>query len=152
LVSSTSRAIQAAYFIPSTSLTTTLSTTEPALVPGVSMRAGDTYREGGELPEDSTHMSRKAYTQKIAMSGSKVIEAGSSLDLNKSSFEGIDAGPSTATFGAASGIGATESFEALPMSMSLLSSKMLSDDLDPFEGSRKVSRATDGIKKKSSLA
>jgi hypothetical protein len=89
--------------------------------------------EGGQFPEDSKHISRKAYNHKMnTLAASRILDGPSTFDFNKSS--SFEAGPSTMT----PTVGARESFDALPMSMSLLSSKLLQDDIDPFEGSRKV--------------
>lgn len=103
------------------------------MVPGTALRSGDVYIEGGDFPEDSKHLSRKAYNHKMStLSASKILDGPPIIDINKSS--DFEAGPSTMTLS----VGARESFDALPMSMSLLSSKLLQEDIDPFEGSRKV--------------
>ena len=103
------------------------------MAPGTALRSGDVYIEGGDLPEDATHISRKAYTQKIStMSASRLLDSSPTLDLNRSS--DFEAGPSTMTLS----VGAGESFDALPLSMSLLSTKLNADDINPFEGSRKI--------------
>ena len=105
------------------------------MVPGTSFHSGDVLIEGGEFREDSKHISRKAYDQKMSMLSASRTLGSPTFDLNKSS--DFEAGPSTMTFSAV-GVGAGESFDALPMSMSLLSSKLLAEDIDPFEGSRKL--------------
>ena len=99
------------------------------------MRNGETLRDGGDIPEESHRISRKTYTQRM-LSQSSRLDSGMSQELNRSSYEGLEAGPSTVTFGT-SGVAGGDSFEALPMSMSLLQTKMMAKDLDPFEGSRK---------------
>ena len=53
-----------------------LSTTEPALNPGVSMRSNDgSLREGGELPESRNNPTRKAYAQRIASASASTIQS-----------------------------------------------------------------------------
>lgn len=134
-----SREVEAEYFVPSTSLTTVLATTEPTINPGVTMKFGDSVREGGEVPEDSLKPTRKAYATKIANSmGNITSPSGHDIGMSLSR-GGIDLEGSTETFG----VGDLEggSYE-LPASMSLLRNKMREPDIDPLSGSRVIESPT----------
>ena len=140
------RQMDASYFIPSTSLTTTLSNTEPALNPGVSMRGRDNMlREGGELPEEYARPSRKAYAARVA--SASMVSPGLDVSMSRGGFGAGGLEESTASFGIGD-INGGDSIDALPMSMTgmnLLQSKLAEPDIDPLEGSRRIERNQSSI-------
>ena len=113
--------------------------------PGVVMRTGEIVIEGGEYPEDSKHISKKTYAKRVTSSNpSPALDMSFSRDLEKSSFEtGFNESTISHVINNLNG----DSVEALPMSMSSLQIKMMAKDLDPFEGSRKITRENTSKKK-----
>lgn len=122
-----------AHFKPSNTLATVLSSGE-SIAPqaGVSLKAGNNFREGPTLPEEPNKISRKNY-----MSRSLQAESQSRAQTGTGSPTALDLEGSMGTLG----IGFGESFASptpggLPQSM--VSHAVRFPDIDPLEGGRRI--------------
>jgi len=122
-----------AHFKPSNTLATVLSSGE-SIAPqaGVSLKAGNNFREGPTLPEDPNKISRKNY-----MSRSLLADSQSRAQTGAGSPTALDLEGSMGTLG----VGFGESFASptpggLPQSMA--SHTVRFPDVDPLEGGRRI--------------
>ena len=129
-----SREVDPSYFVPTISLATSLSSIEPEVKAGVTMRIGQKTIEGPPMAEEEGEkISRKKYMNTLATRSLTANTMGSALDVPLKG-TGLEEG-STTSFGTADLL-AGDSYSALPMSMVMLQSKF--KDIDPFEGGRKI--------------